>query len=434
MRAQLVQAARHHQCEAVLLPHGGFKAVDLTAESLGDRRIVVDEDAGCRFVVVKDPRFAMHHPVLGGREAHAIDNERCGVPLAQTAFVDDAGDGGGVPPEVHEGRPLAGGAARDQVVEGVAVGSGRRHPQSLPCLEAAREGHIDDAAAVNTTKVRGVKGKVIAITGAGSGIGRALALELAGRGARLALADIDAVTVEDTAALVRALGGAVHVACVDVADRAAVAAWAVAVVAAYGVVHQLYNNAGIGAAGRSIKDTDVASFERALAVNLWGVIHGTQEFLPHLIASGDGHVVTIGSLNALMGQCDLGAYCTSKFAVRGFTETLRAEMQAARLPVRVTLVHPGGVKTNIARAALTGGVLSDEQQREQARRVRIYDEQLLTKTATQTARTIVAGVIAGRERVLPGADVGGVDLVVRLLPTAYTRLVVWWQRRTFGDR
>ncbi|MFV9635217.1 SDR family oxidoreductase [Mycobacterium neumannii] len=137
----------------------------------------------------------------------------------------------------------------------------------------------------------------------------------------------------------------------DVSDRRAVADYSSAVVKHYGVVHQLYNNAGV-ADGAALLDNDYETYERIVDINLWGVINGTKEFLPHLIASSDGHLVNISSLNGLLGQASMSAYCTTKFAVRGFTESLRAEMLTEGHPVRVTVVHPGGIATNIATSAL----------------------------------------------------------------------------------
>jgi NAD(P)-dependent dehydrogenase (short-subunit alcohol dehydrogenase family) len=277
-----------------------------------------------------------------------------------------------------------------------------------------------------------VTGKTAVVTGAGSGIGRGLAVELARRGARVAISDLNRSGLAETEAALRAAGADVHAAALDVADRAAFAAYAKGVVAHFGVVHQLYNNAGIAGAAGETASVDYAAFERLLAVNLWGVIHGTKELLPHLIASGDGHLVNISSLNGYMAQAGMAAYCTSKFAVRGFTESVRAEMLLLGHPVQVTVVHPGGVKTNIATAALAG--VAPELLAEGQRRARIYNEKLFRTSAAAAATTIVDGVEAGRTRVLVGKDASAVDLAVRLLPAAYTRLAVWWERRTFGPR
>jgi NAD(P)-dependent dehydrogenase (short-subunit alcohol dehydrogenase family) len=272
-----------------------------------------------------------------------------------------------------------------------------------------------------------VRGKVCVVTGAGSGIGRALALDLAGRGARLAISDVDEAALDETA---RALGDAeVHRQGLDVTDRDAVASYAEAVSRHYGVVHQLYNNAGI-AFRRSVLESDYADYERVLGVNLWGVMHGTKAFLPHLIESGDGHVVNVSSLNGYMAQPEMTHYCTTKFAVRGFTEALRAEMLAARHPVQVSVVHPGGVKTNIADAALKATKeLGLPVTAEDERRRRLYSEKLLRMDPGQAARIIVDGVEAGRARILVGNDAKFVDALVRLLPSRYPRLAVALERR-----
>jgi NAD(P)-dependent dehydrogenase (short-subunit alcohol dehydrogenase family) len=272
-----------------------------------------------------------------------------------------------------------------------------------------------------------VRGKVCAVTGAGSGIGRALAAELAARGARLALSDVDAAGLEETAALVGAPDVAAQV--LDVSDREAVEGWAAHVAARFGVVHQIYNNAGIGFA-RPILESTWEDYERVLGVNLWGVIHGTKAFLPHLVDSGDGHVVNISSLNGYMAQTRMTHYCTSKFGVRGFTEAVRVEMLASGLPVGVTCVHPGGVRTKIADNSLAaarrlGLPVTDEDER----RRQTYNERLLKLDPAAAARTIVAGVEAGKPRVLVGNDARLVDGMVRLLPGLYQRVSVAFDKR-----
>ena len=259
------------------------------------------------------------------------------------------------------------------------------------------------------------------VTGAGSGIGRALAVGLAERGARLALSDVDEPGLAETVEQVKIIGAQVHSQVLDVTDRDAVSAYAAAVRDHYGVVHQIYNNAGI-AGGSTVLDTDYAAYERILGVNLWGVINGTKEFLPHLIASGDGHVVNISSLNGIIGQTSLSAYCASKFAVRGFTESLSVEMLMAGHPVKVTVVHPGGVKTNIATAALSQAQRAGVATAEQVRRTDSYNEKLLKMPPSRAATIILDGVEAGRSRVLVGNDAKLVDLLVRLLPRWYPLL------------
>ncbi len=259
-------------------------------------------------------------------------------------------------------------------------------------------------------------GKVAVVTGAASGIGRELAYGLGRRGCRLAISDVDEHGLAETATNLRSTGVEVHVGRLDVADRAAVIDYASRVAGHYGVVHQLYNNAGVGT-GRHLSEMSYADFDRVLQINLWGVVHGTKEFLPHLIASGDGHLVNISSINGFLAQPGLSAYCASKFAVRGFTETVRAEMIVDRHPVRVTVVHPGGVRTNIATAALehsrsTGyPVTADDQ-----RNTDFYNEKLLLASASSVAERILTGVARGRPRIIVGTHGRKVDLVTRLAP------------------
>ena len=272
-----------------------------------------------------------------------------------------------------------------------------------------------------------VSGKVAVVTGAGSGIGRALAIELARRGARVAISDVDAAGLAGTAT---SIGGAdVDQRVLDVGDREAFEAYATAVLERFGVVHQLYNNAGI-AFSRPVLESEYADYERVFAVNLWGVIHGTKAFLPHLVASGDGHLVNVSSLNGYMAQDQMTHYCASKFAVRGFTEAVRAEMLAAGHPVQVASVHPGGIKTNIANAAFDKarelGLPTTEAD---VRRRDTYNAKLLKMDPAQAARIIVGGVEAGRPRILVGSDAKVVDALVRLLPARYPRLAVALDRR-----
>jgi NAD(P)-dependent dehydrogenase (short-subunit alcohol dehydrogenase family) len=272
-------------------------------------------------------------------------------------------------------------------------------------------------------------GKVAVVTGAGSGIGRALALDLARRGARLALSDVDQLGLEATGRMVEDAGAVVHRQRLDVTDREGFMSYAATVADHFGLVHQVYNNAGIVRL-RTIIDSDYADYDRLLAVNLWGVIYGTRSFLPHLIASGDGHVVNISSVSGLMGWSGLSHYCAAKFAVRGFTETLRIEMLEAGHPVRVTVVHPGRIKTNLAANSLArtkelGLPVSPEDEA----RTKKYNERPPKMTSDTAAATILAGVAAGKPRILVGRDAKRVDKVVRAFPSLYPRAVVASLRR-----
>jgi NAD(P)-dependent dehydrogenase (short-subunit alcohol dehydrogenase family) len=275
--------------------------------------------------------------------------------------------------------------------------------------------------------------RVAVVTGAGSGIGQALALGLAGRGARLALSDIDADRLALTADAVTAAGAQVHSQILDISDRTAVALYATQVAAHYGAVHQVYNNAGI--AGEStVLANDYAAYERILRVNLWGVIHGTKEFLPYLIESGSGHVVNVSSINGVAAQPGGSAYSTSKFGVRGFTEALRAEMIAAKHPVRVSVVHPGGIRTNIANAALSNVSASGMQLTQADRdRVEMFNDKILKMPTHDAAAIILNGVALNRPRILVGNDARMIDAIARMAPRIYPRLVVALEKRLFGS-
>ena len=256
--------------------------------------------------------------------------------------------------------------------------------------------------------------KVAVITGAGSGIGRALALDLAGRGARLAISDIDKERIDETAALCVERGARAKGYRLDVADRAAVLGHADDVVAEFGRVNLVINNAGVALAA-PVLEMAWEDLEWVMNIDFWGVVHGTKAFLPHLIASGDGHVVNISSVFGLVGVPTQSAYNAAKFAVRGFTEALRQEMAIGRYPVGVSCVHPGGVRTNIARDARTNAQLASSLVRER------FDQVMPTSPA-KAARIILKGVQANQPRILVGPDAYVFDATARVLGPFYQRV------------
>lgn len=259
-------------------------------------------------------------------------------------------------------------------------------------------------------------GRVVVITGAGSGIGRALAQALATEGARLAISDVDTTGLEETARLARDLGAEVKVDHLDVTQREKVLEYAEAVVAQFGGVNQVYNNAGIAYHGE-LERTEFKDIERVMDVDFWGVVNGTKAFLPHLIASGDGHLINVSSLFGLLSIPGQSAYNAAKFAVRGFTESVREEMLVARHPVRVTCVHPGGIKTAIARNA--GFPDGDDD----ASFAQFFDSKLARTSPEDAARTIISGVRRNKGRVLIGADAKLLDAFVRIAGPSYQRVV-----------
>ena len=192
--------------------------------------------------------------------------------------------------------------------------------------------------------MEGFAGKVAVVTGAGSGIGQALAIELGRSGAKLAISDVDTEGLAETEEQLKAIGRPVKADRLDVTEREAFLLYADAVKEHFGKVNQIYNNAGIAFTG-NVEVSEFKDIERVMDVDFWGVVNGTKAFLPHLIASGDGHVVNVSSLFGIFSVPGQAAYNAAKFAVRGFTEALRQEMIIAGHPVKVTCVHPGGIKT-----------------------------------------------------------------------------------------
>ena len=261
----------------------------------------------------------------------------------------------------------------------------------------------------------GFAGKVAAVTGAGSGIGQALALELGRSGASLAISDVDAEGLAQTEEQLNAIGAPVRSDRLDVTEREAFQIYADHINEHYGKVNQIYNNAGIAYTG----DVDISHFkdiERVMDVDFWGVVNGTKAFLPHLSASGDGHVVNISSLFGLLSIPGQAAYNSAKFAVRGFTEALRQEMVVNREPVKVTSIHPGGIKTAIARNGLTAeGV-------DPAAQSKVFDKRLASTTPQRAAEIILDGVRKNKARVLVGQDAVVIDLLVRITGSNYQRL------------
>lgn len=249
------------------------------------------------------------------------------------------------------------------------------------------------------------------VSGAGSGIGRALATALARRGCRLAISDVEAGGLAATAEGCRQLGAEVLEEIVDVRDADAVGSHATATVERFGAVHLVFNNAGVAAYG-GVEDQTYEDIAHVLDVNLWGVIHGTREFLPHLRASEGGHLVNISSLFGLIGVPAHSAYIASKFAVRGWTEALAVELAAEGSSVGVSCVHPGGIATGIARAALILGEHDPQALH------RLFDALAIT-SPDQAATAILRGVERNRRRILVGRDAKVMGNAARLLGSYY---------------
>ena len=276
--------------------------------------------------------------------------------------------------------------------------------------------------------MKSLKDKVVVITGAGSGIGRALALDLAGRGALLALSDVDEAGLAETVDLAKAAGAPeVRSDRLDVADREAFAAYADAVAEHFGRVNVVVNNAGVALAGDFV-DLEMKDIDWIIGINFWGVVHGTKYLLPHLIASGDGHLVNISSLFGLISMPGQSMYNASKYAVRGMTEAIREEMLIAGHPVGVTSVHPGGVKTAIARNAR---VSAKEDKRATAK---LFDEKLARMTPERAAAIIVKGITRNQARVLVGLDAHALHTFGKLAGSRYQDVIAIGSRRVLPKK
>jgi NADP-dependent 3-hydroxy acid dehydrogenase YdfG len=263
--------------------------------------------------------------------------------------------------------------------------------------------------------MQGFAGKVAVVTGAGSGIGQALAIELGRRGAKLAISDVDTEGLAVTEEKLKALGAPVKADRLNVTEREAFLLYADAVKAHFGKVNQIYNNAGIAFTG----DVEISQFkdiERVMDVDFWGVVNGTKAFLPHLIESGDGHVINVSSLFGIFSVPGQSAYNAAKFAVRGFTESLRQEMLAKKRPVAVTTVHPGGIKTAIARNATAAEGLDAKEL------ANVFDKKMASTTPERAAEIILEAVRKKKARVLVGADAKILDVIVRVTGSGYQKL------------
>lgn len=268
-------------------------------------------------------------------------------------------------------------------------------------------------------------GKVAAITGAASGIGRALAVSLSRQGCALALSDVDAVGLAETTALCQSGTALVTSDIIDVASRPAMHEWADSVVYTHGKANLIFNNAGV-ALGSTVEAMSWEDMDWLMNINLWGVVHGTKAFLPHLIRSGDGHVVNVSSVFGLVSVPTQSAYNAAKFGVRGFTDALYMELKVAKHPVSATTVHPGGIKTNIVKnARLNESVgLSANKEATHGR------FQAIAKTSPDKAASIILRAVRrGRRRVTVGPDAKAIDLLSRLPAALYQQVLVLGARR-----
>jgi short-subunit dehydrogenase len=261
-----------------------------------------------------------------------------------------------------------------------------------------------------------IPGSAAAVTGAASGIGRALALELAARGCDLALADRDEAGLQQVAAEIGRDGKRkVSTHRLDVAEPGQIQEYAAAATSAHPSLNIVINNAGVALLGQ-FSEIDQAQMDWLFNINFWGTVHGTRAFLPHLARQPAAHIVNLSSIFGIIAPPGQTAYCAAKFAVRGFSESLRHELAMANSSVRLSVVHPGGVSTNIARNSRTGTGVTDN-----ARRVQAIDrfDAVAKTTPAAAALRIIQGIEKNQPRILIGNDARFMDLLQRFRPATY---------------
>lgn len=268
--------------------------------------------------------------------------------------------------------------------------------------------------------MKNLKGKVAVVTGTGSGIGKATAILLAKEGCDVAISDINKKELEDTRQTIEALGTKVHARVLDVADKKAFHDYANDVAEYFGKVNLIINNAGV-AVSATLEETSYEDFEWLMNINFWGMVYGTKAFMPHLKKAGEGHIVNISSIFGFMAPAGTGAYNSSKFAIRGFNETLRMELDIEDCGVSLSSVHPGGIRTNIARdARMDEKTLSDMGMTKEEAASRFA--QITLTTPDKAALTIVNGIKKNKMRILIGPDAVAVDWMTRLMPQLWRRV------------
>jgi len=262
--------------------------------------------------------------------------------------------------------------------------------------------------------MRNLKGKVVVITGAGSGMGREMALQLATLGCHLALNDYDADSLEMTASQARSSGVNVSTHPFDVADREALKKWPEEVRANHGHLDVLINNAGVAIGLAKYTEVSEEDIDWVMGINLHAVMYGTKYFLPYLLERPTAAIVNMSSILGLMGVPEQVPYCTTKFAVRGFSEALRAEL--AETNICVHSVHPGGIKTNIVRSARHyKGDLDTIN--------KVFEDKLAKTTAEAAARRIIKGIQRKEPKILVGLDAEIIDRMTRFVPSNMSHLI-----------
>lgn len=258
---------------------------------------------------------------------------------------------------------------------------------------------------------------VVVVTGAASGIGRALAVRFAEERVRgIAIADVNLPGLEETAGLLKDLGAQCLTARTDVSDLSSVESLKGSVIGRFGTATHIVNNAGVAMVGRT-HEVSFGDMEWLFGVNFWGTVYGTKVFLPTLLEQGHGHIVNISSVFGLMAPPGQATYCASKFAVRGFTESLRHELEGT--DIHVSCVHPGGIRTDIVLKARKGENAPDEDKRIAPV---IFDK--VARTSPEAAADVILKGIKAREpRILIGSDALKISAIQRIFPTRYFKIM-----------
>jgi short-subunit dehydrogenase len=265
-----------------------------------------------------------------------------------------------------------------------------------------------------------ISGAACLVTGAASGIGKALAHELVAGGCDVAIADRDVARLQALAGELEALTSRkVSAHAVDVGDRGQMEALTKEVVSTHPTLNIVINNAGVALLGQ-FHELELADMEWLININFWGVVYGTRFLLPHLARQREAHIVNLSSVFGIIAPPGQTAYCAAKFAVRGLSEALRHELDMLRSPVRLSVVHPGGVATSIARNSRVGALVRDNRAR--AEMVKAF-ETLADMPPQTAARRIIRGIERNEPRILIGSDARRADLVQRLLPASYWKVI-----------
>lgn len=267
--------------------------------------------------------------------------------------------------------------------------------------------------------MKNFKNKVAAITGAGSGMGQQLAVLLAKAGCHLSISDVNEKGLAETVELLKKYDVRVTTKKVNVADRDQVKAWAADTVQNHGSVNMIFNNAGV-ALGSTVEGASYEDLEWIMGINFWGVVYGTKEFLPLIKKSGEGHIINTSSLFGLTAQPTQSAYNSSKFAVRGFTESLRQELDIEKSGVSALCVHPGGIRTNIANDARMNESLKSLGMNPE-KSAQAFNK-FLRMPAEDAAQQILDAVLQNKRRLLIGNDAKAIDIMQRILPASYQKV------------